>query len=104
MAGLGKATKPTTASVVVGLADIIAPAIGSLPGVVAPLRGGACKAFDMPFGDFVLDPSTEHTDALDFLPSIKVHIVYQVASHVRPGQPCCCACASTTRLHAAVVP
>ncbi len=56
----------------VGLADIIAPAYGSLPGVVSPLRGGACRAFAMPFGDFLLDPSGQHTDALDFLPSIKV--------------------------------
>ena len=72
MTGLGKATRPTTASVVIGLADIIAPAFGSLPGVMAPLRGGACKAFAMPFGDFLLDPSGQHTDALDFLPSIKV--------------------------------
>ena len=70
-AGLVKATRPTSTSVVVGLADVIAHPFALLRGVVIPLRRGACKGFTLSANCFSVDPSSSHTYVLDFLPAIQ---------------------------------
>ncbi len=83
-AGPGQSTQPTSTALVVGLADVVASPFALLQGVIVPLRSGACTAFSVPRNYFSVDPSSSHTDALDFLPSLQAR--YPSLPEHGPGQ------------------